>query len=152
MKAKTENQTPLTSILVIFLVITACITIMEGILGSIFLPDIRFGYEAFFSPPLFGLLSTLTELVKKSKKELSVRQVLFRDFLQLLLIEAIVFGLNLLCGNVFTPALAVSLAVGIAVSFLFVYWIIWMNDRKMAHSFNIALKEFQESQKQDSPD
>ncbi len=141
-----KNQTTLSSFLVVFLVITACITILYGVLGVLFLPDMRFGYEAFFSPPLFGLLSTLTEFVRKSKKELSVKQTLFRNFLQLLLIEVIVFGLNFLCGNSFTPVLGIALAAGIAVIYILVCVILWLNDRKIAQSFNIALKNFQASQ------
>lgn len=75
-----------------FFVCTTCITILEGILGMIFFPEERLPYEAFFSPPLFGFLSVLLGLVTKSKKELSVRQILFRRALHLLLIEGMVFG------------------------------------------------------------
>lgn len=142
-----KNQTTLSSFLVVFLVITACITILDGVIGILFLPNMRFGYEAFFSPPLFGFLSALTGFVRKSKKDLSVNQVLFRYFLQLLIIEVIVFGLNFLCGNIFPPVLSVALAAGIAVVYIFVHVILWLNDRKIAQSFNIALKNFQASQR-----
>lgn len=35
-----------------FFVCTACITVLEGVMGVMFFPDAQFGYEAFFSPPL----------------------------------------------------------------------------------------------------
>lgn len=129
--------------IITFLVITALITILEGILGCLFLPEVRFGFEAYFSPPLFGLLSTLTGLVLKSKKELTIRQVLFREFLQLLLIEAIVFGTNYVCGNRFDISLNISLALSIAVVFVLVHVILWLNDRRVARMFNEQLKIFQ---------
>lgn len=141
-----KKQNSLTSLLVTFLVITACITILAGILGMLFLPDIRFGYEAFFSPPFFGFLSTLTGIVTKSGKELSVKQMLFREFLQLLLIEMIVFGANFLCGNAFDFPLSIALALGIAVVFVLVYLVIWLNDRRLATAFNKELLQFQQRQ------
>lgn len=140
-----KNNETFSDFIITFLVITALITILEGILGCLFLPEVRFGFEAYFSPPLFGLLSTLTGLVLKSKKELTIRQVLFREFLQLLLIEAIVFGSNYVCGNRFNVSLNISLSLSIAVVFVLVHVILWLNDRRVARMFNEQLKNFQAS-------
>lgn len=131
----------------VFFIVTACITILSGFLGMAFMPDVRFGYEAFLSPPIFGFLSALSGLVTKSRKELSVAQMLFREFLQLLLIEVMVFGLNYAFGTTFEWELSVTLAVGIAVIFVLVYAILWLNDHRSAVAFNAKLVEFQENQK-----
>ncbi len=139
-----KNKGFFTEFLITFLVITACVTIMEGVLGMIFLPDMRFGFEAFLSPPLFGFLTALTGIVTKSTRELSRKQILFRELLQLLLIEALVFGVNHLVGATYEARLKVALAAAIALVFVAVYLVIWLNDRRSARLFNEKLKEFQE--------
>lgn len=132
--------------MLVFFIVTACITILSGILGMVFMPDVRFGYEAFLSPPIFGFLSALSGVVTKSRKELSVRQMLFREFLQLLLIEAMVFGVNYVFGITFTWELNITLALSIAVIFILVYVILWLNDQRSAMAFNAKLVEFQKKQ------
>lgn len=132
--------------ILVFFIVTGCITILSGVLGMIFLPDVRFGYEAFLSPPIFGFLSALSGVVTKSRKELSMRQMLFREFLQLLLIEIMVFGVNYVFGTTFTWELNIALALGIAVIFILVYVILWLNDRRSAMIFNAKLVEFQKNQ------
>lgn len=132
--------------ILVFFIVTGCITILSGVLGMIFLPDMRFGYEAFLSPPIFGFLSALSGVVTKSRKELSMRQMLFREFLQLLLIEIMVFGVNYVFGTTFTWELNITLALGIAVIFILVYVILWLNDRRSAMIFNAKLVEFQKNQ------
>lgn len=139
-----QTKSSLTELIIVFFIVTACITILEGILGLIFMPDMRFGFDAFLSPPLFGFLSTLTGLVTKSSKELSIKQVLFREFLQLLLIEIIVFGINYLSGTTFEAKLNVALAIAIALVFVVVYLVMWLNDQRSAKLFNEKLKAFQE--------
>ena len=138
-----KNRNSFTEFVIVFFIITACITILEGILGVLFMPDMRFGYEAFFSPPLFGFLSALSGLVTKSSKELTMKQVLFREFLQLVLIEIMVFGLNYLCGTTFDMKLNMTLAISIALVFVVVYFVIWLNDQRSAKLFNEQLKAFQ---------
>lgn len=135
-----------TDFILSFCIITACITLVNGILGCVFMPDIRFGYEAFFSPPLFGLLTALTGIITKSRRELSTGQTLFRLMLQLLFIEAIVFGLNYASGHSFEPLLACTLALCVAIIFVIVYLILWLNNQRMARQFNASLKEFQAKQ------
>lgn len=132
--------------MLVFFIVTACVTILSGILGMVFMPDVRFGYEAFLSPPIFGFLSALSGVVTMSRKELSVGQMLFREFLQLLLIETMVFGVNYVFGTTFTWELNITLALSIAVIFILVYVILWLNDRRSAMAFNAKLVEFQKNQ------
>lgn len=138
---KTKNS--VTEFILAFFIITGCINILEGTLGMLFLPDMRFGFDAFFSPPLFGFFTALSGIVTKSHRELSVAQIRFREFLQLIIIEIMVFGLNALSGNTFEPKLNIALAFAIAVVFVIVYFVIWLNDRQSARLFNEKLKEFQ---------
>ena len=138
-----KHKSKIMEALISFCVCTSCITILEGVLGMLFFPEIKLDYGAFFSPPLFGAFSVLLGAVTYSKREQSVREVLIRRALHLLLIEAMVFGLNYAAGFVFSTVVAVSLALGIAIIFVLVYLIIWLNDRRSADLFNQKLKEFQ---------
>jgi hypothetical protein len=60
--------------------------------GMIFRPEQKFGYEAFLSPLLFGLLTVLPTVIMYSPKELTIRQLLFRKAIQLLLDIVIVIA------------------------------------------------------------
>lgn len=143
-----NHKSRFSELIISFCVCTSCITLLEGILGMLFFPDELLPYKAFLSPPLFGFLSVLLGMVTWSKRELSMKQVLFRRVIHLLLIEGMVFGLNYASGIVFPPIVVAALAIGIAVVFVAVYVILWINDQKSANLFNQKLKEYQEIEKQ----
>lgn len=138
-----KEEMGLSDFIITFCICTTGITLLSGIMGLMFFPEEKVGYEAFFSPPLFGFLSVLCGAVTISRKELSIRQVMIRRMLQLALIEAMVFGLNYAEGVVFEPVVALSLMLAIAAVFVSVYLVLWLNDRKSAKAFNARLKEYQ---------
>ncbi len=138
-----KNKERLHEMLMSFFVCTTCITILEGTIGMLVYPQVKLGYDAFFSPPIFGAFSVLFSLVNYSRKELSIRQVLFRRLIHLLMIEALVFGLNYACGTIFEPFAGVLLAVSIAVVFVAVYALLWFMDSRSAQQFNRELKRYQ---------
>ena len=132
--------------LMAFFVCSTCIGILEGVLGMIFFPEDTFGYGAFFSPPLFGLLSVLLGGVTGSKRELEVKEILFRRAVHLVLIELMIFGANYASGMRFHVFFSVVLAFSIAAIFVAAYAVMWLNDRKSAMEFNERLREYQEKQ------
>ena len=142
-----NQKSKLSEIIVSFCISTTCIILLQGIMGMFFFPDELLPYDAFFTAPAFGALSELFGLVTLSKRELPVKEVLVRRLIHLLLIEGMVFGLNYLAGNIFTPMVSVILAVGVAVVFVTVYFVLWLLDRKSAKLFNQQLKQFQEMEK-----
>ena len=60
------------------------------VLGIYFMPEARFGYEAFLVPLIYGLAGTLPNVVMYSKRELKVGELLVRKVIQLILIEVFV--------------------------------------------------------------
>lgn len=130
--------------LISFCICTTCITILEGVMGVLFFPDVMLDYGAFFSPPIFGAIGVLLGVVTISKKELTVKQVLIRRVIHLLLIETVVFGLNYLVGVTFPPIVSITLTLGIAIVFILVYLICWLDERRCANDFNQMLKSYQE--------
>lgn len=142
-----KNKGGFTRIIMAFFVCTSCITILEGVIGMLFFPQITFRYEAFFSPPLFGLFSTLFGVVNYSRKELSIKQVLIRRFFHLLMIEGLVFGTNYSAGTLlFQPLFVCTLAISIAFIFILVYVVLWLGERQSAMQFNEKLKVYQSRQ------
>lgn len=145
MQARKMENVP-TSLLLIFFIVTACVTTAQGIIGTLLWPEARFGFEAFLFPPLFGILSVLSNVVLISNKELSMGQMAFRMFLQLLVIEVMVFAVNIMAGSFknYTPAIWILLAIAVAGIYGVVHVMIWLNDRREAKAFNERLRRFQE--------
>ena len=147
MGIKMKHKSEFLRMIMAFFVCTSCITILEGVIGMLFFPQITFGYEAFFSPPLFGLFSVLFSVVNYSKKELSIRQALFRKLIHLLMIEGLVFGVNYMAGTLIAHSLYFFiLAVSIALIFILVHVILWLGERRSAIQFNEQLKIYQSRQ------
>lgn len=145
MREREMQNTP-TSLLLVFFIVTACVTTAQGIVGTLLWPEARFGFDAFLFPPLFGILSVLSNVVLISKKELSMGQMAFRMFLQLLVIEVMVFSVNILVGSSenYTPAICILLAIAVAGIYGVVHVMMWLNDRRAAKAFNERLRRFQE--------
>ncbi|MBP3602882.1 MAG: DUF3021 family protein [Lachnospiraceae bacterium] len=138
-----NRQSKLSEMMMAFFVSTACITILEGTMGMLFFPDEKLTYHAFFAPPIMGLCSVLFGFVTWSKRELTIKETLLRRGIHLLLIECLVFGLNYVEGIIFPFKVAISLILGIAVVFVAVYVVLWVNDSRSAKRFNKKLREYQ---------
>lgn len=129
------------NILMPFFIITACISVAEGILGMIFYPDMFLPYKALFSPALYGIATSFPGLVMYSKKELTVKQVIIRKIIQCTIIEATVLLVNFLGGNIKNISVAASLVITVLIIMLTVIIIEYINDRRIADELNEALKK-----------
>jgi hypothetical protein len=121
------------------------INIAIFVTGMLFRPDQKMGYEAFLSPLLFGFLTVIPTVIMHSKKELTLRQLLLRKAIQLILdiviVLAVIFGGNPL--NRETVISAAGVAVSIIVVFAAVNFIEWLMERKTAAQLNEQLAAFQ---------
>ena len=113
--------------------------------GIMFRPEQRFGYEAFLSPLLLGALTVIPTMIMYSKKELTVRQLLFRKTIQLLLdiviVIAVIFANEEL--NRDTVSAAVGVSVSIIIVFVAVHVIEWFLEKRTANELTAQLAEFQ---------
>lgn len=141
-----KHKSKLSEMLIAFCICTTGITLLEGIMGMLFFPEETLSYKAFFAPPIFGVISVFLGFVTWSPNELSVKQVIFRRVLHLLLIEGMVYGLNYISGNIFSIGVSVALVFGVAAVYVMVQVILWINDRRSANNFNQKLKEYQTNQ------
>ncbi len=115
--------------------------------GIVLAPDEKLGYTAFIVPVIDGLLGVIPGLVMYSKRELTVKQMIVRDIIQLLSIELIIilfsFGFSGFT-NVDVPKF---LAIVLSVAFVYVgvVVIMYLLDFKTAKKMTDDLKAFQES-------
>lgn len=128
-----------------FIIVTA-VTLLMGIIGLQYEPHVKFGYEAFFSPLLFGLMGVIPSFVTYSKKELTLKQMKARKILQLLVLEVIILSFGNIM-NIMKPDMLGSMALSIFIIFVGVHIIEWMIDQKKAQELTLDLKAFQKTVK-----
>ncbi len=132
------------NILMPFFISVSCICVAMAVLGMLYQPDMRFGYQILISPLVFGAATTLTSLVNYSKNELTVREAFLRKLLQFVLIELVVLLTVYSSGTLTGVSELVSLALSVFLVFATVHLVQWIDDQKTAKSFNEALKKMQE--------
>lgn len=135
----------LKSALKMYFIIVTLINAAIFILGKTFRPNDRFGYEVLLSPLIYAAISLVPMLCMYSKKELTLKQYIFREALQLIAIEVILIGLGLgtECLAPKNLALTASFALSVLVIFVLVLLISWLLDVKVAKELNSDLKSFQ---------
>ena len=113
--------------LMLFFTLSTLITVAVVILGEVFDPEARFGYEGFLSPLIYAGACVLPSLATWSKRELKPRELLLRELIQFLLTEAVVLGI----------------AGSVLVIYLLVFLLSWLTNTAQARRVNEELLEFQ---------
>ena len=128
-----------------FFVSVTLINLAMLILGMIFKPEQRFGYEIFLYPLIYGVIGILPALLMKEGRELTVGQALIRHILQMLLTVALILAFMFAGKTMNRDNLLV--AMGVAVSVMIIYALViligWLMDLKNARSMTEDLKNFQ---------
>ena len=135
-------------ILRVYTLLVTLITILLIILGKLLDRDRVFSYEAFLSPLIYALIGTAATVVTRSDKELSVRNLIIRKVISLLLIEGAIIFLALNADTIPTEKSWVipGLALGILAVFVLTHVILYFIDRKEAEKLNTDLARYQEKQ------
>lgn len=126
-----------------FFIITTCVTVAMGVLGLTLDPFAQFGYEAFFSPVIFGFISTLPSVVTYSSRELSVREVLARDILHVILLEFLLIVFGMWTKLLHSAAEMLTFGVTVLLVYAAVTLISWLLDHREANEINKRLKLLQ---------
>lgn len=132
-----------------FFITSGCICLLMGVLGLLLFPQQRFGYEAFFSPLIFGVLTTLPGIFLDFFHKADHPSIIYH-LLNLLMIEGIVIGFNVLCGSLMNILATLLLILGIAVVYVIVVFFLYLDNRRIANDFNKNLVAWQ-AQKASSP-
>ncbi len=100
----------------VFLICHFLISVAIGVCGMLLGPDTKLGYRDMFAPALMAFLCTLPTLLTLQSEKLTMKQIVGRKILQVLMVEAIVLsmihfgfhGINSI-GGAFTVAVSVLL-------------------------------------------
>ena len=129
-----------------FFISVTHITAAMFILGLFFQPDLIFGYEAFAYPLIYGVIGSVPGLLMYSKKELTLKQTLIREFIQMCLI--IVLIITFMFGRFKNIPELVPQIIGVSVSIVIIYVLVhffgWLMDLKTAKVMTEDLKRFQQ--------
>lgn len=130
-------------IMMSFFVSVTFICSIMAVLGMIYETNVIFGYEAFWSPLIFGAIASLPILVKYSKNELSFKEALIRNIIHFILLEATILSTLYYLGLISSLSKLLSLGVSIGLINLTVQLVLWINDSRSSREFNVALKRMQ---------
>ena len=132
----------------LYTLLVTLITVLMIILGNLLDRDRVFGYDAFFSPLLYALIGTVATVITRSDREPSVRSLIIRKAVSLLLIEGALILIALNSDTIPTEKgwVVPVLALGILAVFVLSHLILYLIDKKEAGKLNADLSRFQEKQ------
>lgn len=135
----------LKSICSTYFIIVTLVNLATFVMGSIYRPEERFGYDAFLVPLVYGFLGILPMCVMYSKREMTLVQVLIRKLLQLILLEGLLIGFVFGYGDFSkdNTVQMVSFAVTVLVVFLLVHVISFVLDVQQARQMTLDLLDYQ---------
>ena len=133
-----------------YFMLTTMILAAMMLLGTHFMPEVRFGYDELNSPLIYAAWGTLPNVVMYARKELTMKQMMIRKIMQLVLVEIIVLAVALPTeiwknGNV---ALVISLAICVLVIYVLTHVIEWYQDSISAKRMTEELMIFQKKYEQ----
>ena len=129
-----------------FFIIVTLVCLAMFILGMIFEPDMKFGYEAFIYPIIYGVLGSIPHLFMGDDSRMSAKQIIIRRFIKLFLIIAILLAF-IFAGEDLRPEMipmVIGVTISIVVIFIAVNVIIYMFDDRTAKDMTKELLAFQE--------
>lgn len=117
------------------------------IMGLQIATDSRFGYDAFAAPLIYGAAGTLPNIVMYSKRELKVKELLFRKIVQFILIEVVVLFVAFYnqIDVAKQPKIIITVAISIFVVYVIASLIDWIQNSISAKQMTVELVKFQES-------
>lgn len=126
-----------------FFIIVTLVNIVIFACGMILMPEQQLTYTAFLVPIIDGLLGIIPGLVMYSKRELTVRQMLIREVIQLLSIEAIILFFTFGFSGSLNIKYLLVVATSVAVVYVMVNVIRYFLDIRSAKKLTDDLKAFQ---------
>lgn len=132
----------------LYTLLVTLITILMIVLGNLLDRDRVFGYDAFFSPLLYALIGTAATLITRSDKELSVRSLIIRKIISLLLIEGAIIAIALKADTIPTGQawIVPGLAAGILAVWLLSNAMMYVSDKREAERLTEELARYQKGQ------
>ncbi len=130
--------------LTLFFMLSTMITAAVYLIGSAYDRDALFGYDALLSPMRYAALCILPTFVTWSRRELSMRELLFRKALMLVLVEGVILYMAFTSPVIDTGRMQVVMTLmgSVLVIFLLVNLFLWLRDLAEAGRMNQDLENF----------
>ena len=129
----------------LYFILVTLITIMLMVVGLIFDSDRTFSYEAFLSPLIYAFIGVIPVFIFHSEKELSLKRLIVKNIVQLLLVEAVILVIVFKAPNIPSDRIEVviSIAVGILIVYLLSILVEYLIELSQANEMNAYLEEYQ---------
>ena len=130
--------------LILFFMLSTMITVAVSLIGSEFDGDASLSYDAMMTPVKYAALCLLPTFVTWSRHELSLREMLLRKALVLVLLEAVILLIAFTSPVIDTENgwVVLTLVGSVLVIFLLVNLFTWLRESAEAKRMNLDLEEF----------
>ena len=143
------------NILNTFFVLVTLITISTFVLGMLLQPDKTFGYEAFATPVIYAACGVLPSVIMYSKRELTIKGILIRKVIQLVLVEGLILAAAFWNSEVDAGQFqyyGTWMGLSVFVVFVLVHVIDWIQSNMSAKRMTEDLLKFQRNNQQERED
>ena len=132
----------------LYFILVTLISILLMVLGLMFDSDRVFGYEVFLSPLIYAAIGVIPCFFTDSEKELSMKMLIIRRAVVLLVIEAMILTLAYSAESIPTERNGVvpGIAIGIVIVFILSSVIEYVFELAGARELNEALLAYQNSE------
>lgn len=130
--------------LILFFMLSTMITVAVSLIGSEFDRDASLSYGALMTPVKYAALCLLPTFVTWSRHELSLREMLLRKALVLVLLEAVILLIAFTSPVIDTENgwVVLTLVGSVLVIFLLVNLFTWLRESAEAKRMTLDLEEF----------
>ncbi len=126
-----------------FFIITTCVNVASALFGPVLMPGREFGFYAFYSPLIAGIIGTLPSFIFYSKRELNLRETMIRKILHLAVLITTLTVFGWLNGNFTELSGALLFMLMVFLVYLVVNVIGWVLGNRDARQMNQGLKALQ---------
>ena len=131
----------------LYFILVTLITILLMVVGMLFDSDRTLSYEAYFSPLFYAFIGVIPVFFFQSDKELSMKQLVMRSIIQILLIEAAILLIVFKVPSIPSDRIEVviSIAVGILIVYILSLVVEYIFELTQAKEMNAYLEEYQKN-------
>ena len=131
----------------LYFILVTLITILLMVVGMLFDSDRTLSYDAYFSPLFYAFIGVIPVFFFQSDKELSMKRLIIRNVLYVLIVEAAILLIVFNAPNIPSDRIEVviSIAVGVLVVFILSLIVEYIFELTKANEMNAYLEEYQKN-------
>ena len=131
----------------LYFILVTLITILLVVVGMLFDSDRTLSYDAYFSPLFYAFIGVIPVFFFQSDKELSMKRLIIRNVLYVLIVEAAILLIVFKAPNIPSDRIEVviSIAVGVLVVFILSLIVEYIFELTQANEMNAYLEEYQKN-------